>query len=114
MENIVRKEEIAYDKQFVLFSQCFLPYMALYFHFKRTLKCRLQFVSIWKSIILSSGNGLTIVRKMPFENIVGKPENSVTNLPYQKQKSIFKQHFICCLQMLWIWSSPKNYRVVMS
>ena len=37
-------------KQFLLFSQCFLPYMALIFHFKCTLKCRLQFVSIWTSL----------------------------------------------------------------
>ena len=38
-ENIVRKGEIACNKQFLLFSQCFLPYMALIFHFKCTLKC---------------------------------------------------------------------------
>ena len=60
LENIVRKGEIACDKQFLLFSQCSLPYMAFFFffHFKCTLKC-LQFVSIWTSLkILSSGNGL--------------------------------------------------------
>ena len=28
VENIVRKGEIACDKQFLLFSQCILPYMA--------------------------------------------------------------------------------------
>ena len=38
------KGEIACNKQFLLFSQCFLPCMALIFHFKCTLKCRLQFV----------------------------------------------------------------------
>ena len=37
VENIVRKGEIACNKQFLLFSQCFLPYMALIFHFKCTL-----------------------------------------------------------------------------
>ena len=59
VENIVRKGEIACDKQFLLFSQCFLCYMVLIFHFKCTLKCRLQFVSIWTSLkILLSGNGL--------------------------------------------------------
>ena len=46
----MRKEEIACNKQFLLFSQCLLPYMALIFHFKCTLKCRLQFVSIWTSL----------------------------------------------------------------
>ena len=44
---MLRKGEIACNKQFLLFSQCFLPYMALIFHFKCTLKCRLQFVLIW-------------------------------------------------------------------
>ena len=30
---MVRKGEIACNKQFLPFSQCFLPYMALIFHF---------------------------------------------------------------------------------
>ena len=42
MEKIVRKGEIACNKQFLLFSQCFLPYMAVIFHFQYTLKCRLH------------------------------------------------------------------------
>ena len=47
MENIVRKGEIACNKQFL-----FLPYMALTgtFHFECTLKCRLQFVPIWTGL----------------------------------------------------------------
>ena len=50
VENIVRIGEIACNKQFLLFSQCFVPYIALIFHFKCTSKCRLQFVSIWTSL----------------------------------------------------------------
>ena len=50
VENIVRKGEIACNKQFLLFSKCFLPYMVLNFHFKCTLKCRLQFVSVWTGL----------------------------------------------------------------
>ena len=50
IENIVRKGVIACNKQILFFSQCFLPYMALIFHFKYTLKCCLQFVSIWTSL----------------------------------------------------------------
>ena len=46
----MRKEETACHKQFLLFLQCFTPYMALIFPFKCTLKCRLQFVSIWTSL----------------------------------------------------------------
>ena len=34
MESIVRKGEIACNKHFLLFSQCFLPYMVHIFHFK--------------------------------------------------------------------------------
>ena len=49
-ENIVRKGEIAYNKQFLLFSQCFLSNMALIFHFKCTLQGSLQFVLIWISL----------------------------------------------------------------
>ena len=33
VENIVRKGETARNKQFLLFSQCLLPYMTLIFHF---------------------------------------------------------------------------------
>ena len=50
MENILRKGEITCSKQFLLFSQCFLYSAALMFLFKCTLKCRLQFVSIWNSL----------------------------------------------------------------
>ena len=38
------------NKQILLFSHCFLPYILLIFHFKCTLKCCLQFVSIWTSL----------------------------------------------------------------
>ena len=50
MENIVRKGEITFNKQFLLFSPCFLTYIAFIFHFKCTIKCRLKFVSIWTSL----------------------------------------------------------------
>ena len=49
VEKIVRKGEIASYKQCLLFSQCFLPYMAFFSKFKCTLTC-LQFVSIWTSL----------------------------------------------------------------
>ena len=49
VENIVRKGEIACNKPFLFSSQCFLPCMVLIFQFKCTLKCHLQFVSIWTS-----------------------------------------------------------------
>ena len=50
MENMVRKKEIVRNKQFLLFSQCFLSYTTLIFLFKCTLKYRLQLVSNWTSL----------------------------------------------------------------
>ena len=44
------KRESACNKQFLTFSQYFLPNMACHFHFKCTLKCHLHFVSIWTSL----------------------------------------------------------------
>ena len=44
------KRRIACNKQFLLFWHCFLPYMELIFHFKCTLKCHQQFVSIWSNL----------------------------------------------------------------
>ena len=46
MENIVRKGEIACNKQFLLFSQCLLAYLVLIFHFNCTLKC-FKMSAIW-------------------------------------------------------------------
>ena len=48
--NILRNGEIACNKQFLLFSQWFLPFMARIFNFRCISKCRLQFVSVWTSI----------------------------------------------------------------
>ena len=58
VENIVREGEIAWNKQFLLFSQCFLAYMALIFRFECTLKCRQSAIcfNLDQSKILSSGN----------------------------------------------------------
>ena len=59
MENIVRKGEITCNKQFLLFSQCFLSYMALIFHLNCTLKMSSTICfNLGQSKILSSGNGL--------------------------------------------------------
>ena len=59
MKNNVRKGEIVCDKQFLLFSECFLSYMVLIFHFNCTLKMSSAICfNFDQSKILSSGNGL--------------------------------------------------------
>ena len=62
VENIVRKGEIACNKQFLIFSLYFLPYKAVIFHFKYTLKCSSVIcLNLDQSKILSSCNGLRLM-----------------------------------------------------
>ena len=81
MENIVRKGEIACNK---LFSQCFLPYMTLIFHFKCTLKCRQFCFNLDQSKILLSGNRLILsardLRIIPLWHLVAFIEGVFKNL----------------------------------
>ena len=51
-ENTVRKGEIACNEQFLLFPQCFLPFRRTFFHFHQIQNCRLQTLSVWKSLKL--------------------------------------------------------------
>ena len=81
IENIVRKGEIACNNQFLLFSQCFLPYMALIYHFKCTLTH-----SHTMTPFDASG-------KQAFENSVGKGE-----IARNEQFLLFPQ----CFLPIWI------------
>ena len=49
-ENTVGKGEIARNEQFLLFPQCFLPIWRAFCHFYQTGNCRLQTLSVWKSL----------------------------------------------------------------
>ena len=49
-ENTVGKGEIARNEQFLLFPQCFLPVSITFCHFIRVYNCRIQTLSIWKSL----------------------------------------------------------------
>ena len=62
------KGEIAGNKQFLLFSPCFLPYIVLIFHFRCTLKCCLAMCfNLDQSKILLSDNGLSqLVNEIEF------------------------------------------------
>ena len=50
LENVVGKGEIAHNKHFLLFPQCFLPIQGSYRHFHQILNCHLQAISVWKSL----------------------------------------------------------------
>ena len=64
VENIVRKGEIAYNKKFLLFSKCFLPYMALIFSFLKHFKLLSAICfNLDQSKILSSVNALVYNKK---------------------------------------------------
>ena len=49
-ENTVGKGEIARNEQFLLYPQRFLPVRRTFCHFNQILNCRLQTLSIWKSL----------------------------------------------------------------
>ena len=49
-ENTVGKGEIARNEQFLLFPQCFLPVWRTLCHFHQIRNCRLQTLSVWKSL----------------------------------------------------------------
>ena len=44
------KGEIAHNEQFLLFPQCFLPCKRNFCHFRQIQNCRLQPLSVWKSL----------------------------------------------------------------
>ena len=50
LENTVGKGKIARNEPFFLFPQCFLPVWRTFFHFHQNLNCRLQPLSILKSL----------------------------------------------------------------
>ena len=47
-ENTVGKVGIAHNKQFLLFPQCFLPFVRAVFYFHQIWNCCLQTLSLWK------------------------------------------------------------------
>ena len=49
-ENTEGKEEIARNEQFLLFPQCFLSFQRTFRHFHQIKNCRLQTLSVWKSL----------------------------------------------------------------
>ena len=58
---MIRKEEIAWNKQCLLFLQCFLLYMTLFFILNALKKSSAICFNLDQSKIFSSGNGLNLV-----------------------------------------------------
>ena len=50
LENTLGKWEIARYEQFLLFPQCFQPVWITFCHFGQIWNCRLQTLSVWKSL----------------------------------------------------------------
>ena len=50
LENLMRKREIAFSKQFLLLSQCFLPYMAL-ISYSNTLQNVCSLEQCWNFVV---------------------------------------------------------------
>ena len=107
--NIVRKGEIANNKQFHLFSQYFLRYMAHIFHFTCTLKCCLQFSNLDKSKILSSGNGLKVALQILERKFYKNTKKSSQSLLiFIHRTPVVERHQITreIRDLLWPMSTP--------
>ena len=86
VENIVGKREIACNKQFLFFSQCFLLYMSrffFFFHFKCTFTLSSTYIHF-----------NTLKKKSFRKNIVEKGE-----FVQNEQFHLFPQCFLCNLYL---------------
>ena len=50
LKTLWEKEKFSRNKQFLLFPRCFLPVWINFCHFHQIWKCRLQTLSVWKSL----------------------------------------------------------------
>ena len=119
------KGQIARNEQFLLFPQCFLPIWQTFCHFHQVWNCRLQALSVWKSLkfvvwervksFLNKPWFLRVCSKS-FENTVGKGQIAGNEqfllfpqcfLPIWQTFCHFHQVWNCCLQALSVWKSPK-------
>ena len=74
-ENIAGKGEIARNEQFLLFPQCFLYFQRTFYHFHQNQNCRLQTLSVWKSL----------------KFVVWERVNPQSFLPYQPNQKSFTE-----------------------
>ena len=72
----MEKGEIARNEQFLLFPQCFLPVWQTFCHFHQSWNCRLQTLSVWKSLKFVVWEGVNVslmyrVRSTKWQLITG-------------------------------------------
>ena len=99
---MVRKREITCNKQFLLFSQCFLLYKTLIFHFKCSLTLSQTspvFLRVYGTSLLKT---LWEKEKMQVASIFSYSHSVFYST---KEKN---QHSICRLRMLSIWSCQNS------
>ena len=90
LKTLWEKEKLLVRRNFS-FSQCFLPVWRNFCHFHPIQNCRLQTLSVWKSL----------------KFVVWERVN-------RKKNHIFFGHLVCHPQKLLIWASPKFCRLVKS
>ena len=89
-ENTEGKGEIARNEQFLLFPQCFLPNWITLCYFHQIYYCRLQTLSVWKSLKLDVWERVNLIHN-PFPN---KPwflrvcSTSLLKTPWEKEKML--------------------------
>ena len=69
-ENTVGKGEIAHNKQFLLFPQCFLPNWRTVCHLHQIWNCHLQTLSIWKGVKVGVWERLKASSRMSHNKLV--------------------------------------------
>ena len=89
------KRRIACNKQFLLFSQCFLPYKALFFHFKCTLKCRLQTLKSSSTV----GKGYRVPQEL-------LPRTALQTTPTRLSQKF--NYFLFRPQNFFCWNTPSE------
>ena len=78
LENTVGKGEIAHNEQFLLFPQCFLSIWKTFYHSDQIRNCRLQALSVWKSLNFVVWERVKVLTSnSKSSNIARKRRNSV-------------------------------------
>ena len=103
-ENTEGKGEIARNKQFLIFPQCFLPILRTFYHFHQVWNCRLLTPSLWKCLKfvvwerVNPNNTSFIQGYDTFENIAEKKEILITHI-FLYSYGVFQKHHISAMSL---------------